>query len=148
MKMSPWPTSAECLRPQPRLRKVNLALAAGIWALGIGTLALLSRPPMPGLFYVPFVMWPQAITHLAILNARDGMGQSCLFGAQVIYLAWVGFACAAMFRAPADAAMMDLLIVAFRAFPVLGALWLAALLCHLHKRRLLRRAAAPFPAKG
>ncbi|MCC7519235.1 MAG: hypothetical protein IT578_08635 [Verrucomicrobiae bacterium] len=130
-----------CLQPQPRLRKVNGILAVAIWVAGIGTLALLSRPPMPGLFYVPFVMWPHAITHFAILNAKDTKGQSCLLGAQIVYGVWVAAACAAMFRAPANAAAMELLVEAFRAVPVLGALWLAALLCHLHKRRLVRRAA-------
>jgi hypothetical protein len=141
MNMRPWPTDAACLRPQPRLQKTNKVLAIAIWVVGIGTLALLSRPPMPGLFFVPFVMWPHAITHFAVLNARDGKGQSCLFGAQLVYVAWVGMTCVAMFRAPADAAAVDLLVVAFKAFPALGVLWVAALMCHLHKRHLLRRAA-------
>lgn len=141
MNPRPWAFSPSCLEPQPRLQKTNGILAIAIWVLGIATLALLSRPPMPGLFFVPFVMWPHAITHFAILNARDAKGQSCLLVAQVAYAVWVGIACVAMFRAPAGTSPADLLVVAFKAFPAVGALWLLALFCHLRKRRAIRRAA-------
>jgi hypothetical protein len=142
MKTSLRSLGGACGQCQPSLRKVNGVLAATIWVLGIGTLALLSRPPMPGLFFVPFVMWPHAITHLAVLNAKDGKGQCCLFAAQIIYAIWVGTACVAMFSAPAETAPMALLVVAFKAFPALGVLWIAALFCHLRKRRIARLAEA------
>lgn len=148
MKSRPWSTDASCLQPQPRLRRANGILALAIWGVGIAALALLSRPPMPGLFFVPFVMWPHAITHLAILNAKDGKGQSCLLVAQVVYTLWVATACVAMFRAPSGTAPMDLLVVAFRAFPALGVFWMAALFCHLRKRRAIRLAAQARACEG
>ncbi len=140
MKISLLSFGGLCGRCHPSLRKVNGVLAVAIWVIGIGTLALLSRPPMPGLFFVPFVMWPHAVTHFAVLNAKDGKGQCCLFAAQVIYAVWVGAACVAMFSAPERTGPVDLLVVAFKAFPALGVLWIAALYCHLRKRRAARLA--------
>ena len=129
-----------CGGSHPSLRKVNGVLAAAIWVLGIGVLCYLSRPPMPGLFFVPFVMWPHAITHFAVATARDGKGQCCLFAAQLVYAVWVAVACAAMFSAPATNDPVALLVVAFKAFPALGVLWLAALWCHVHKRTSVKAA--------
>lgn len=141
MKTSLRSLGGLCGQCQPSLRRVNGVIAVAIWVLGIGVLCYLSemaRPPVPGLFFVPFVMWPHAITHLAVLNAKDGKGQCCLFAAQIIYAIWVGAACVAMFSAPTTTAPVDLLVVAFKAFPALGVLWLAALFCHLRKRHAAR----------
>jgi hypothetical protein len=70
------------------MRTANQLIAIVLWAVGLGMLCYQSQPVWGGLFFVPFALWPQFITHVGVFRAKSAVSQCILMPTLVLYFAW------------------------------------------------------------
>lgn len=109
------------------MKKTNNIIAASIWIAGTFVLCYQATPIMGGLFFVPFVLGPHAVTHIGVWLAKTKKAQSILMFALFAYAAWFGFVYTDVFYLHPDTqSPIALLFVGVYALPVLVPLWAVA----------------------
>jgi hypothetical protein len=100
----------------------NNIIAIAIWACSIAVLLMADVV----VFFLPIILWPHAITHVAIIRMQSRSSQKLLLIAMIAYFVWTAFLFAASINAGAWAGL-GVIFSGFWAAPVLLALWIRAL---------------------
>ncbi len=123
------------------MRIVNNAIAICLWIIGITMICSQSHPVWGVLFFIPFALGPQAVTHVGILYAKSQTTQMVLLWTLLSYFVWFVFVYTKAFcDHPDTQSCLLLLFVGVYAAPVLVILWLAAFLIEKKHRSKLSRA--------
>ncbi|RKX33876.1 MAG: hypothetical protein DRP71_08920 [Verrucomicrobia bacterium] len=122
------------------MKKLNKFVAALFWVVGMVALCAKSEPFYGGLFFLPFALGPQILTHVGILYARSRGAQITLFIALVVYFSWFSFIFVEIFYLnPDPQGPVALLFVGVYSTPVMLVLWVISALFE-HR---LKKAQAP-----
>jgi hypothetical protein len=100
-----------------------------LWVVGVLMLYNVADSFRGVLFFIPFALGPQAITHAAIIRAKSVRGQFVLLAALLVYFAWFTLVYVDAFYVHLDPqSSIALLFVGIYSLPVLGVFWWAAYL--------------------
>ena len=123
------------MRKGKALKIFNNSLAGGLWALGILMLCVKADPFAGGLFFVPFSLWPHAVTHIGMLLARKRRTQIFLLVTMLLYFAWFMTIYMDAFYVHLDPqSPIVLLFVGTLAAPVMLVLWIITLVLELIRK--------------
>lgn len=116
--------------------KTNQIIATAFWVIGILMLCAKSEPFFGALFFIPFSLGPQVITHIGISCAKSAKAQIILLVALLAYFAWFVLVYIAVFYILSDPqSPIVLVFVGIYAAPVMLLLWGAALWSEMKARR-------------
>ncbi len=108
-----------------KLKKINQIIALFIWLICVLMLCLKSQPVYGALFFIPFVMYPHAITHIVLHRVKTKAAQIILMIALISYFAWFTFIYINVFYLFLDAqSAIALLFVGIYATPIMLIFWL------------------------
>ena len=117
------------------MKRLSHIVAVIIWVACCLMLAKESSPVYGFLFFVPFSLFPHAITHVMVAKANDRISLSLLLVALVGYFGWFLFVYVQAFHTHLDAqSSIALLFVGTYSMPAMIPLWVAsAIASRLHK---------------
>lgn len=111
------------------MKKINKIVAALFWIAGTVALCAKAEPFYAGIFFLPFALGPQILTHVGILFARTRGAQITLFIALVVFFAWFVFVYMNVFYLDPDPqGAVGLLFVGVYSTPIMLVLWVIAAL--------------------
>ena len=103
------------------MERRNNIIAIAIWICSVAILLMADVV----VFFLPLVLWPHAVTHVAIVKMEERSSQKLLLVAMLAYFLWAGFLFAISINAGAWAGL-GVVFASFWAAPVLALLWLCA----------------------